>query len=64
MRLATTDYRCSIPLSTWKPEYRQEYENKVGNFTQAQREDFLIGMMKVGFLKRLESSVHSFKSHA
>lgn len=42
------------------PELRAEYERKVGNFTQAQREDFLIGMMKVNFLKRLESSVHSF----
>ena len=29
-------------------------------FTQANRENFLIGMMKVNFLKRLESSVHSF----
>ncbi len=39
---------------------RAEYAQRVGNFTQAQREDFLIGMMKVNFLKRLESSVHSF----
>lgn len=39
---------------------RSEYERKVGNFTQAQREDFLIDMMRVNFLKRLESSVHSF----
>ena len=31
------------------------------NFTQSDREYFLIGMMKVNFLKRLESSVHSFK---
>jgi hypothetical protein len=42
------------------PEFRAEYEKRIGNFTQAQREDFLIGMMKVNFLKRLESSVHSF----
>jgi len=41
-------------------DVRADYERRVGNFTQAQREDFLIGMMKVGFLKRLESSVHSF----
>ncbi|MCR4318605.1 MAG: helicase-related protein [Planctomycetes bacterium] len=40
---------------------RNEYERRVGNFTQSQREDFLIGMMKVNFLKRLESSVNSFK---
>ena len=55
-------YRLSLfnPSQFLKPEYRPEYERKVGNFTQTQREDFLIGMMKVGFLKRLESSVHSF----
>ncbi len=41
-------------------EYKPEYEKKIGNFTQIQREDFLIGMMKVNFMKRLESSVHSF----
>jgi SNF2 family DNA or RNA helicase len=41
-------------------EFKLEYEKKIGNFTQNQREDFLIGMMKVNFLKRLESSVHSF----
>lgn len=41
-------------------EVIDEYTRRVGNFTQAQREDFLIGMMKVNFLKRLESSVHSF----
>jgi ERCC4-related helicase len=42
------------------PEYQNLYNRKVGNFSQAQREDFLIGMMKVNFLKRLESSVHAF----
>jgi len=41
-------------------EIKTEYEGRVGNFTQATREDFLIGMMKVNFLKRLESSVYSF----
>jgi SNF2 family DNA or RNA helicase len=41
-------------------EIMDEYTRRVGNFTQAQREDFLIGMMKVNFLKRLESSVYSF----
>jgi hypothetical protein len=30
-------------------------------FTQARREMYLIGMMKVNFMKRLESSVHSFR---
>jgi hypothetical protein len=32
----------------------------VRNFSQENREKFLIGMMKVNFLKRLESSVKSF----
>jgi SNF2 family DNA or RNA helicase len=43
------------------PEHRERYNKKlIANFTQAKREDYLIGMMKVNFLKRLESSVHSF----
>jgi len=41
--------------------YRSVYENKgVRNFRQSDRERSLIGMMKVNFLKRLESSVNSF----
>ena len=35
-------------------------KNNVRNFSQETRERFLIGMMKVNFLKRLESSVKSF----
>jgi len=42
----------------FKPFYEKE---KVAQFSQAARENFLIGMMKVNFLKRLESSVHSFE---
>ena len=34
---------------------------QVLNFTQEDRENFLIGMMKVNFLKRLESSIRSFE---
>jgi SNF2 family DNA or RNA helicase len=38
------------------------YENKIfGGFTQEGRERILIAMMKVNFLKRLESSVDSFR---
>jgi len=38
------------------------YENKMlGGFTQEGRERILIAMMKVNFLKRLESSVDSFR---
>lgn len=42
-------------------EFKHLYEGeKILNFSQAVRESFLIAMMKVNFLKRLESSVHSF----
>lgn len=41
--------------------YAAQYEErKIANFSQANREKFLIGMIKVNFLKRLESSVHAF----
>jgi hypothetical protein len=41
--------------------FKAQYDiGNVGNFSQASRERFLIGMMKVNFLKRLESSVHAF----
>ena len=43
------------------PRYVAQYEErKIVNFSQANREKFLIGMIKVNFLKRLESSVNSF----
>lgn len=42
-------------------EFRDRYERgNVRNFSQAQRETYLIGMMKVNFLKRLESSISAF----
>lgn len=54
-------------LSIFKPskyvldEFKTQYEDhRVKNFSQENREKFLIGMMKVNFLKRLESSVRSF----
>ena len=43
------------------PAFAARYtQSRVANFSQANREHFLIGMMKVNFLKRLESSVASF----
>lgn len=43
-------------------DIRAAYENKIlGSFTQEGRERILIAMMKVNFLKRLESSVDSFR---
>jgi SNF2 family DNA or RNA helicase len=56
-------YQLSLfnPSRYLKPEYRELYERDiVAGFTQAKRENYLIGMMKVNFLKRLESSVYSF----
>jgi SNF2 family DNA or RNA helicase len=56
-------YKLSLfsPYQYVKQEFRDQYDKeKVENFTQEQRENYLIGMMKVNFLKRLESSVFSF----
>ena len=42
-------------------EIMARYESeKVHNFSQKMREGFLVGMMRMNFLKRLESSVSSF----
>jgi len=38
-----------------------QYAQRIGNFTQEGRERILISMMKVNFLKRLESSIDSFR---
>jgi superfamily II DNA or RNA helicase len=57
------NYKLSLfnPSKYVKPEVKSKYEEKaVKNFSQEDREFYLIGMMKVNFLKRLESSVNSF----
>lgn len=59
-----SEYQLSLynPTKYLRPEHHAEYDLElVKNFTQSDREHFLIGMMRVNFLKRLESSVHSFK---
>lgn len=48
------------PLAFVLPAHRHLYD-KGGNFDQGNREKYLIAMMKSGFLKRLESSVSSFR---
>jgi superfamily II DNA or RNA helicase len=56
-------YQLSLfrPSGYVQDECKPLYEKRqVMNFTQPQREFFLIGMMKVNFLKRLESSINSF----
>ncbi len=58
-----SNYQLSLfnPSKYVLPQYLSQYDmGEVGNFTQSDREHYLIGMMKVNFLKRLESSVHSF----
>jgi SNF2 family DNA or RNA helicase len=53
----TSFLRGDLPEGT-----RAAYENRMfGGFTQEGRERILIAMMKVNFLKRLESSVDSFR---
>jgi ERCC4-related helicase len=43
-------------------EFKDKYKDKkVIQFEQATRENYLIGMMKVNFMKRIESSIHSFE---
>lgn len=61
-------YKLSIfnPSAYVLPEKQKKYEeiaktSEVLAFKQADRESFLIGMMKVNFLKRLESSIESFE---
>ncbi len=57
-------YKLSLfnPTAFVKKDYLGNYQEKFDtNFNQETRESFLIGMMKVNFLKRLESSIHSFK---
>jgi len=58
-----SNYQLSLfkPSKHVRPEFKAQYEvRNILNFSQENREKFLIGMMKVNFLKRLESSVHSF----
>ena len=59
-----SEYQLSLynPTKYLRPEYESEYDlQHIPHFTQSDREHYLIGMMKVNFLKRLESSVHSFR---
>lgn len=57
-----SEYQLTLfrPSDYVKEEFKPRYERRLINFTQTQREFFLIGMMKVNFLKRLESSINSF----
>jgi hypothetical protein len=58
-----SNYKLSLfnPFHYVLPQFKAHYEeSKIANFSQQNREEFLIGMMKVNFLKRLESSVRSF----
>ena len=57
-------YKLSLfaPSRYVKEKFKDDYKTHAGDpFSQADREKFLVGMMKVNFLKRLESSVKSFE---
>lgn len=61
-------YKLSVfnPSAYVKPDKIEEVEKKAASqgilaFKQSDRESFLVGMMKVNFLKRLESSIESFE---
>jgi SNF2 family DNA or RNA helicase len=57
-------YKLSLfaPSRYVKDEFKENYKTHAGDpFSQSDREKFLVGMMKVNFLKRLESSVKSFE---
>ena len=62
-----SEYKLSIfnPSAYVRDSKRAKYEglgaNREFGFMQSTREHFLIGMMKVNFLKRLESSIESFE---
>src|SRR5690606_18375738 len=56
------------PLSFVLEPFRQEYADKYDTitksgivFSQIQREENIINLMKVNLLKRMESSIHSFE---
>ncbi|MCD4655882.1 NgoFVII family restriction endonuclease, partial [bacterium] len=61
------EYKLSIfnPSAYVIPEKQKKYEDlasrEVLAFKQTDRENFLIGMMKINYLKRLESSIESFE---
>ena len=59
------EYKLSLftPTKYLKEGCEEKYKSKtdIAQFTQESREKFLIGMMKSNFLKRLESSVSSFR---
>ena len=61
------EYKLTVfnPSAYVKEEFKAKYEEKAGkevlSFKQSDREHFLIGMMKVNYLKRLESSIESFE---
>jgi SNF2 family DNA or RNA helicase len=44
----------------WQDHYREKSRGSVRGFVMADRESSLIAMMRINFLKRLESSVYSF----
>lgn len=62
----TYKFKLYNPFHFLKEEWKAHYENianrsGIKSFTQEKRERLLVSMMKVGYLKRLESSIESFQ---
>ena len=63
LNVEISNYQLSLfnPSNYVMESFKDRYEDRAfPHFTQANREHFLIAMMRVNFLKRLESSVYSF----
>ncbi len=58
-QFALSIYRPSTYVASEQAKQRLAKEKQEQHFNQLDRERFLIGMMRVNFLKRLESSAHS-----
>ncbi|MGQ4810330.1 RNA polymerase-associated protein RapA [Candidatus Entotheonellaceae bacterium PAL068K] len=58
-QFALSIYRPSRYVASEEARQRLEKEKQETHFNQEDRERYLIGMMRVNFLKRLESSAHS-----
>lgn len=59
-RYLLDEHKAKYEVKTSKAQLPLFDTRTVEHFTQIDRENFLIGMMKVNFMKRLESSVYSF----
>ena len=60
-RISAFDLAVYRPSDYLRDESQVRRDDRAPNFTQKDRERFLVAMMRVNFLKRLESSAHSLE---